>query len=983
MKYFKKDLAILLSAATLLSSTVTGPDVLFATETSEAVDVTGSTESSTSAETGEVSTSKSTEATSDSTEAVDSNSTDATDSTKTADSTEATASTEGTDSTETTDSTEGTDSGSTEVSDSTEATDFASAEEVVEEVVEEDSSDEVISRQTTQANYIITPINNKIGNDATYNITYGGSLLKSCYVALAKTTETAAETEAETTQKTEDPVSTYEGIDPAKSAKYEDMIIVHCDKTGCGVVDTATKRINITYNGEKTLYYVYQGKIRTADKTYYAIYDNTAYRCKKNGQATAFTGYFKNFSNNKYYFANASHKIVKSKYVLATYEKIDGYPTYTVIDPSQAANYPNATIYYANKSGYASKYKGSRVGGIYTGGDTDYYIYEGAVATGTSTRYAIHNNTAYKVAKNGVATAYTGYFKNMLDGKYYFALSNHTILKDQYVMVTKATTSGIGKYQIVDPSKSSEYSSPMIFRLNSTGVSSKYTGTRIGTIYNGSDASYYIYKGQIKSGNAISFAIYNDVAYMVSKIGVASAFTGYFKNHVDDKYYFAIDGEIKKGKYIMAVKTTSKGIPTYKVISPSKASSNKSAVIYRMNSSGIASVYKGTTVLTITYGANTYTYSVENGKVKTYSSSQNFVSNSKYLFTANQTGKATKYSGVYKNYYYYNGRKKTTSASYYVYYKGYIYKANASGKLTKYKKPNTTNEYYSLVWGNNGKQYFVSVNPKNAKATIIKKNPDKSGYWYKKSDGALLQISYSTGQARVFTGVYKSKYYQDGKVRTASGSYYRVYNNYLYRMTKDGAATKYIRNKNKSTTYFKYVDGNCYYVYYNTGKIKEKLTSTQARQRLVDKAAIYLGIDEGSREHKNIVDTYNAATSGYNVTYTDSWCATFVSAMFIMCGYTAVTALECSCGRQVALWQEMGVWIENDAYVPKTGDIIYYCWSDMGKGDCTKWPNHVGIVVSCEDGMITVIEGNYGDSVGYRKIAVDARYIRGFASPNY
>ena len=36
--------------------------------------------------------------------------------------------------------------------------------------------------------------------------------------------------------------------------------------------------------------------------------------------------------------------------------------------------------------------------------------------------------------------------------------------------------------------------------------------------------------------------------------------------------------------------------------------------------------------------------------------------------------------------------------------------------------------------------------------------------------------------------------------------------------------------------------------------------------------------------------------------------------------------------------QAMGIWQENDAYVPQIGDIIMYDWDDNGNGDNTGWP---------------------------------------------
>jgi hypothetical protein len=43
----------------------------------------------------------------------------------------------------------------------------------------------------------------------------------------------------------------------------------------------------------------------------------------------------------------------------------------------------------------------------------------------------------------------------------------------------------------------------------------------------------------------------------------------------------------------------------------------------------------------------------------------------------------------------------------------------------------------------------------------------------------------------------------------------------------------------------------------------------------------------------------------------------------------------------------------------------------------------VGIVDSVSNGKMRVIEGNKGGAVGLRDLAVNGRYIRGFAAPKY
>jgi len=164
------------------------------------------------------------------------------------------------------------------------------------------------------------------------------------------------------------------------------------------------------------------------------------------------------------------------------------------------------------------------------------------------------------------------------------------------------------------------------------------------------------------------------------------------------------------------------------------------------------------------------------------------------------------------------------------------------------------------------------------------------------------------------------------------------------------------------------------------------MNEKQLRDKLVKKAVSYLGTKAGSARHKNIVDTYNKIVplpAGYKVKYTDPWCATFVSFCASVCDMLDIIPAECGCSRQIELWQKLGRWQERDSYVPQTGDIIYFDWDDSGKGDNTGWSDHVGIVVSVSGGKIKTIEGNKSNAVGYRTIAVDGKYIRGYGLPDF
>ena len=155
---------------------------------------------------------------------------------------------------------------------------------------------------------------------------------------------------------------------------------------------------------------------------------------------------------------------------------------------------------------------------------------------------------------------------------------------------------------------------------------------------------------------------------------------------------------------------------------------------------------------------------------------------------------------------------------------------------------------------------------------------------------------------------------------------------------------------------------------------------------VVKQAKAWLGKNEADGSHKEIIDVYNShkpLPRGYAVKYTDAWCATFVSAVAIKVGYTDIMPTECSCPKMIELYKKLGAWVENDARVPTPGDVIFYDWDDNGNGDNTGGAEHVGIVEKVDGNTITVIEGNYSDSVKRRTISVNGRYIRGYGVPKY
>lgn len=156
--------------------------------------------------------------------------------------------------------------------------------------------------------------------------------------------------------------------------------------------------------------------------------------------------------------------------------------------------------------------------------------------------------------------------------------------------------------------------------------------------------------------------------------------------------------------------------------------------------------------------------------------------------------------------------------------------------------------------------------------------------------------------------------------------------------------------------------------------------------KVIAQAKAWLGLKESDGSYKVILDTYNSQAvlpRGYRMTTKDPWCATFVSAVAIKLGYTNIIPTECSCSKMIEKLKAIGAWVESDNYIPKPGDLVFYNWEASATGEDIGAPDHVGIVEKVENGIITVIEGNYSNSVKRREIPVNYRYIRGYGVPKY
>lgn len=210
---------------------------------------------------------------------------------------------------------------------------------------------------------------------------------------------------------------------------------------------------------------------------------------------------------------------------------------------------------------------------------------------------------------------------------------------------------------------------------------------------------------------------------------------------------------------------------------------------------------------------------------------------------------------------------------------------------------------------------------------------------------------------------------------------------YLNTIKADGYATSsnYVKNVYALITQYDLTQ----YDVESVDKTKKEGTKVYSRQEVVDLAESWVGKKESDGSYKSIIDIYNGFTGKFprnvKMEYGWAWCACMWSALAVALKYTPIMPIEISCYYLIEEAKKMGVWVEDDAYVPKMGDAVLYDWEDSGKGDNTGNPDHVGTVtyVNRSAGYFVVTEGNYSDAVKKRTVSINGRYIRGFITPKY
>lgn len=118
--------------------------------------------------------------------------------------------------------------------------------------------------------------------------------------------------------------------------------------------------------------------------------------------------------------------------------------------------------------------------------------------------------------------------------------------------------------------------------------------------------------------------------------------------------------------------------------------------------------------------------------------------------------------------------------------------------------------------------------------------------------------------------------------------------------------------------------------------------------------------------------------SWYGFESREEWCACFVSWAADQCGYidAGIVPKFAAVSQGIQWFQERGQW-QDASYTPAPGDIIFFDWEPDGQ--C----NHVGIVVSVENGMVHTMEGNSNDECRRRTYSIADNRIFGFGVPKY
>jgi len=383
-------------------------------------------------------------------------------------------------------------------------------------------------------------------------------------------------------------------------------------------------------------------------------------------------------------------------------------------------------------------------------------------------------------------------------------------------------------------------------------------------------------------------------------------------------------------------------------------------------------------------------YFFQNGKKHTGEGKDN---SGKRHFT---NGKYT--NGYQKDTYYVNGKLADwwldDGQDWYFFKEGKKFTGEASDNAGKHlftngKYANGYENGFFYVKGKKAHGYEIGTYYVNGKLADWWYDDGKDWYFFKHGLKYTGEANDSTGKHYFVNGKYangkeKGIYYVNGKVANGyqKGTYYVEGKaaNWWY---DDGQDWYFFKEGKKFTGVAKDSSGEHKFI---NGKYAAATgNGSSALNNVLSIAQSYLGVEMGSTEHKKIVDAYNSVNPkpvGYTAKYSDDWCDVFVTTVFQQAGLSSLIGRECGVQRHIGIMQQKGIW--QGKVLPKAGDVITFDWDGGGFAD------HIGIVESVKDGIVTTIEGNSSPYTSSGKTKVNrktynwnASYIKGYARPNY
>lgn len=153
------------------------------------------------------------------------------------------------------------------------------------------------------------------------------------------------------------------------------------------------------------------------------------------------------------------------------------------------------------------------------------------------------------------------------------------------------------------------------------------------------------------------------------------------------------------------------------------------------------------------------------------------------------------------------------------------------------------------------------------------------------------------------------------------------------------------------------------------------MTISDLRNKLCDIAYQWVGVAKGDSNHKLLIDYYNEKVNplprGYKVKYSDSYCATAITAWFYMADMPNAIYPECGVYEMRDGASRNGIFNGNVKDRPSRGDLVLFSYS------------HVALVLDYADGKLHCISPNDDGKIIEKWYDHNNASIMGYIVPAY